>query len=78
MVKSALKWIAGILEDQKGSASSKRVGFYWAFSLLTYMVIKQVNGASVDPEMFWAVFTIILSGYGLITTEYFKKSDQNK
>jgi hypothetical protein len=77
-MKQALKWLSGILEDQQGSASSKRVGFYWAFALLTYMIIKQANGAVVDHEMFWAVFTIILTGYGLITSEYFKKSDQNK
>lgn len=75
MLKESLKWFAGILEDHNGSASSKRVGFYWAFSLLTYMVIKQINGATVDKEMFWAVFTIILTGYGLITSEYFRKSE---
>ena len=68
------KWAAGVLEDQEGAASSKRVGFYWAFCLLTYMVIKSTNGAVVNSEMFWAVFTIILVGYGLITSEYFKKT----
>jgi len=67
-----LKWAAGMLEDQQGSASSKRVGFYWAFLLLTYMIIKSTNGATVNAEQFWAVFTIILVGYGLITSEYFK------
>jgi hypothetical protein len=67
------KWAAGLLEDQKGAASSKRAGFYWAFCLLTYMVIKSTNGAVVNSEMFWAVFTIILVGYGMITSEYFKK-----
>lgn len=68
------KWAAGILEDQQGSASSKRVGFYWAFLLMTYMIIKSTNGSPVNSEQFWAVFTIILVGYGLITSEYFKKS----
>jgi len=72
-MKTFVKWAAGMLEDQKGSASSKRVGFYWAFALLTYMIIKSTNGAIVNSEMFWAVFTIILVGYGMITSEYFKK-----
>ena len=72
-MKAFWKWAAGTLEDHKGSASSKRVGFYWSFSLMTYMIIKSTNGATVNGEMFWAVFTIILVGYGLITSEYFKK-----
>lgn len=72
MIKSFLKWAAGLLEDQQGSASSKRLGFYWAFSLLTYMIVKDANGGQVSAEMFWGVFSIILVGYGLITSEYFK------
>ena len=71
-MKTFLKWAAGLLEDQQGSASSKRAGFYWAFCLLTYMIIKSTNGAVVNSEQFWAVFTIILVGYGMITSEYFK------
>lgn len=72
-MKEFLRWFGGILEDQQGSASSKRVGFYWAFSLLSYMIYKQANGSVIDGEMFWATFTIIMTGYGLITSEYFKK-----
>jgi hypothetical protein len=72
MFKSFFTWAAGILEDQSGTASSKRVGFYWAFSLLSYMIYKDINGAKVSSEMFYAVFTIILVGYGLITSEFFK------
>ena len=71
-MKTFLKWAAGLLEDQQGAASSKRAGFYWAFALLTYMIVKSANGAQVNMEMFWAVVLIILTGYGLITTEYFK------
>ena len=71
-MKSFLKWAAGLLEDQQGSASSKRAGFYWAFALLSYMVFKSTNGVAVNMEIFWGVFSIILVGYGLITSEYFK------
>ncbi|MFZ4523490.1 MAG: hypothetical protein ACOYNC_17435 [Bacteroidales bacterium] len=71
-MKTFLKWAAGMLEDQQGAASSKRAGFYWAFALLTYMIVKSANGAQVNMEMFWAVVMIILAGYGLITSEYFK------
>ena len=66
------KWAAGLLEDQQGAASSKRAGFYWAFALLTYMIVKSTGGAMVNMEMYWSVVMIILVGYGLITSEYFK------
>jgi hypothetical protein len=71
-MKTFLKWAAGLLEDQQGAASSKRAGFYWAFALITYMVYKSTNGVVVNMEIFWGVFSIILVGYGLITSEYFK------
>jgi len=74
-MKTFLKWAAGLLEDQQGSASSKRAGFYWAFALLSYMVFKSTNGVAVNMEIFWGVFSIILVGYGLITSEYFKTHD---
>lgn len=72
-MKSFFAWLRGAAEDQKGSASAKRFGFYWCFILMTYMIIKSTNGSEVNSEMFWAVFTIILAGYGFITSEYFKK-----
>jgi len=77
-MKQALKWLSGILEDQKGSASSKRIGFFWAFALMTYMVIASVNGRPVSMEIFYGILGLILIGYGVITSEFFKKSDQNK
>lgn len=73
-MKPFFKWAAGLLEDQAGSASSKRIGFYWAFALLSYMIVKSTNGSVVNSEMFWGVFTIILVGYGMITSEYFKNN----
>jgi hypothetical protein len=72
MFKAFISWASGIFEDQQGSASSKRVGFFWAFSLLSYMIYKDIHGAKVSSEMFWAVLTIILAGYGLITSEFFR------
>jgi hypothetical protein len=71
-MKQFLKWLAGLLEDQQGAASSKRFGFYWALALLTYMIVKSTGGAVVNMEMYWSVVMIILVGYGLITSEYFK------
>lgn len=72
-MKTFLKWFAGILEDQTGSASSKRMGFFWAFALITYMVIASVNGRPVSMEIFYGIFGLILIGYGVITSEFFKK-----
>jgi hypothetical protein len=68
-----MKWAAGFFEDQKGGASSKRVGFYWAFALFTYMVIASVNGRAVNMEIFYSTLGIILLGYGLIRSEFTRK-----
>jgi hypothetical protein len=68
-MKTILKWFAGFFEDQKGTASSKRAGFYWAFGLLTYMVVK----GTVNMEMFWGIVGIVLTLGGFVTTEFFKK-----
>lgn len=73
-MKTFLKWIAGILEDQTGSASSKRMGFFWAFGLLSYLVVASVNGRPVNMEIFYGILGLILIGYGVITSEFFKKS----
>lgn len=72
-MKAFLKWAAGILEDKKGSASSKRIGFFWAFALVTYMIVKMIGGAKVNMEMYWSMVGIIGVAYGLITSEFFKK-----
>lgn len=72
-VKAFFRWAAGIFEDQQGLASSKRIGFYWAFALLTYMVVASVNGRPITMEIFYGILGIILVGYGLITSEYFKR-----
>lgn len=68
-------WGRGIFEDQRGSASSKRIGFYWAYLLITYMVIASVNGRAVNMEIFYAIFGLILIGFGVITSEFFKKKE---
>jgi hypothetical protein len=68
------KWAAGILEDQKGSASTKRVGFFWAFALLSYMVIASVNGRMISMEIFYGILGLVLAGYGMITSEFFKRA----
>ena len=68
------KWLAGLLEDQSGSASSKRMGFYWALALFTYMIVSSVKGRVVQMEMFYTDAAIILTSYGLITSEFFKKT----
>lgn len=71
-MKEFFKWMAGILEDKQGSASSKRVGFFWAWFLITYMVAKMTQGVAINMEMFWAIIAIILVAYGLITSEFLK------
>lgn len=72
-MKILCKWVSGFFEDQKGKQSSKRVGLYWAFALLSYMVVKGVS----DMEMFWGVLGIILVFGGYSTAEFFKSLPKN-
>lgn len=67
------KWIAGLLEDQVGSASSKRAVLYWDAGLITYMVIKHSgNIDKVNNEMFWGLIGVLLVFGGYATSEFFK------
>lgn len=66
-MKTFIKWLSGFFEDQAGTASSKRAGLYWAFGLLTYMIVK----GSQQLEMYWGVVGIILVFGGFATSEFF-------
>jgi len=74
-MKKVCKWAAGFFEDQSGRASRKAAAGYWGLLMLTYMIYKSVNGASVDKEMFLMVVSFTGGMYGLILLERFAKKD---
>ena len=75
----AIKWLAGILEDQAGSASSKR-SILFIFTFIFWMEVKaNIAGVTIDPQILYATVGVILFSVGAVTTEFFSnKKDEIK
>lgn len=66
-----VKWLAGLLEDQAGGASSKRLVMY-IFVFIFWMQVKaDINGAEIDPQILYATIGVILFCIGAVTAEFF-------
>ena len=75
-MKGFFRWFAGFFEDQAGAASRKAAAGYWGLMMLTYMIIKSVNGTKIDMEMFVMVLSFTGGLYGLMLLERFAKISQ--
>jgi len=74
----AIKWLAGILEDQVGSASSKRLVLF-IFTYIFFMEVKaNITGTMIDPQILYATVGVILFCIGAVTTEFFSKPNGNQ
>ncbi len=72
----AIKWFAGILEDQTGSASSKRLVLF-IFTFIFWMEVKaNIAGATIDSQILYATIGIIAFCIGMVTTEFFAKKEE--
>lgn len=72
--KSIIHWFASIVEDHKGSTSSKRIGLFILLYYLWMMVDAHVNeGAQIDFKFAGLIAILILVCLGVITSEFFKK-----
>lgn len=66
-----IKWLAGLLEDQAGSASSKRLVMY-IFVFIFWMQVKaDIAGADIDSQILYATIGVILWCIGAVTLEFF-------
>jgi hypothetical protein len=66
-----IKWFGGLLEDQAGSASSKRLVLY-IFTFIFYMQVKaDIAGSEIDPQILYATIGVILFCIGAVTAEFF-------
>ena len=64
------KWIAGALEDQQGTVSSKRIISYFMAYLLFKIVCHSFEPeAKTDYTILAWVCVLLLAGLGVITTE---------
>jgi hypothetical protein len=67
-------FMAGILEDQGGQASSKRVIMLGAFILLCKISIESLKpGTVVDTNVFFTIAGLIFGLGGLSVPEWFSK-----
>lgn len=72
-MKNLIKWFAGFLEDQTGSASSKRLVLY-IFCFFMYMIVKgNLQGKEIDFEILYIVAGTIAFLVGAITSEFLSK-----
>jgi hypothetical protein len=73
-MKAVVKWFAGILEDQAGSASSKRL-ILFIFTYIFFMIVKSsLSGVVVDPQILYATIGVILFCIGAVTSEFFQNT----
>ena len=76
MMKEFLKWAGGFFEDQSGSASRKAAAGYWGLGMMTYMIVKSVNGIAIDKEIFVMILSLTAGLYGLMLLERFGKQKE--
>lgn len=74
MIIKGFKWLAGIMEDKAGTASSKRL-ILFIFTYIFWMEVKaSLSGASIDPQILYATIGVILFCVGAVTTEFFSEN----
>ena len=54
-MKKVVLWIAAIFEDQKGSASSKRVSLFIAWFFMWMIVKGSLDGKPVDQQVLFTI-----------------------
>lgn len=67
------RWFAGFFEDQKGTASSKRLTLYVCLAFLYLLVRGSLDGKPVDFNVLVVVAGIILFIIGAVTSEFFSR-----
>lgn len=69
-----VKWIGGALEDQGGTMSGKRIGFY----VLLYQFCQELDKTPFDLQAAGAVAIFAMVLYGLTIPEWFSKISTEK
>lgn len=68
------RWLAGFWEDGSDRASRKAAAGYWGLCAMTYMIVKQANGAEISYDLFFLVISFTAGIYGMILAERFTKT----
>ena len=71
-----IKWIGTLIEDKRGSVSSKRIGFFWCL----WMLSRAIDMDVVNEVVIWAIVGLAFGLVGLTIPEWFSninKDNQN-
>lgn len=68
------KWMASAIEDQAGSISSKRLGFFWCL----WMLSRAIQNPQVNEIVIWAVVGLAFGLAGLTIPEWFSNIKNDK
>lgn len=66
-MKAVIKWVMSVIEDQAGTVSSKRVGFFWCL----WMLNRAVSTPAINEIVIWAIVGLAFGLAGLTIPEWF-------
>lgn len=70
-------WIASVIEDKRGSISSKRIGFFYCL----FMLNRAIKQPQINEIIIWGIVGLAFGLAGLTIPEWFsniKKSNDEK
>ena len=67
-------WLATLIEDKRGSISSKRIGFFWCL----WMLNRAISQTTVNEIVVWGIVGLAFGLVGLTIPEWFSKFDKLK
>lgn len=73
-MKKFFMWIASAIEDQKGSVSSKRLGFYWCL----WMLSRAVTQPTINEIVLYTIAGLAFGLAGLTIPEWFSNIKNTK
>ena len=70
MIVKFFLWVATLIEDKRGSISSKRVGFFWCL----WMLSRACQQTKSDEIVIYAIVGLAFGLAGLTIPEWFSNS----
>jgi len=73
-MKAFFRWIASLIEDQKGSISSKRVGFFWCL----FMLQRALFIPTINDIIIYTIAGLAFGLAGLTIPEWFSTPNKKQ
>lgn len=68
-MKKFILWIASLIEDKRGTISSKRIGFFWCLWILN----RAATQPNINEIVIYAIVGLAFGLAGLTIPEWFSK-----